>query len=549
MPAKPEQELQRLKEALKLANTAVYEWNPETRQFQWTHPLPDSLGLPKDDCGDKESLCQYVPEEDGNIIESQQTTLKSREKQYDSHFRLKAPDGTLWQVHDTGKQLNGSPAVLGVMTFERASEEFPVNGNRAAQAENLISPIILPSLNKAIEESLQSKESGALLIISVDNLAMIIEAHGHEIATRIMHRLCEEIQSLLPEHSSLTQMHMDHFVVVLPQATQEETAQLCLRINEALRSFGRHSDLKPLHILSSIGSVNFPDSVTTATEAIDRAYIALHSPNNLSYQAFEASAGEENKSRNQMELANFLQQAIEERKLRLAYQPIIETSTGKTAHYECLLRLVNDDGKVSSAGALIPVAERMGMIDVIDKLVLKLVAKELLHSEDVTLAFNVSNLTTGDEEWLQTFSDILDEHPEIAPRMIVEVTETAAHRDIRETAYFIASIQAKGAKVALDDFGSGYTSFRQLKSLSVDVVKIDGSFIRDVAYNSDNQFFVKTLLDFVNGFGLEAVAECVETGDAAKFLMDAGVHYMQGYYFGRSLLHRPWINGGEYEAD
>jgi len=93
----------------------------------------------------------------------------------------------------------------------------------------------------------------------------------------------------------------------------------------------------------------------------------------------------------------------------------------------------------------------------------------------------------------------------------------------------------------LDDFGSGYTSFRQLKTLSIDMVKIDGAFIRDLVENGDNRFFVKTLLDFTKAIGLKAVAEFVETGEVAKMLMEMGVEYMQGYYFGKPDTNPEWL--------
>ena len=116
-------------------------------------------------------------------------------------------------------------------------------------------------------------------------------------------------------------------------------------------------------------------------------------------------------------------------------------------------------------------------------------------------------------------------------------------------AFFVASLQSMGCQVALDDFGSGYTSFRQLKALSVDMVKIDGIFIKDLVHSADNQFFVKTLLDFTHGFGLSTVAEFVENGEITKILLDMGVDYMQGYYFGKPENRRSWLNEGEYKGE
>jgi len=146
-------------------------------------------------------------------------------------------------------------------------------------------------------------------------------------------------------------------------------------------------------------------------------------------------------------------------------------------------------------------------------------------------------------------TETLRNNPNIAKRLIVEITETAAQHDLRSTAYFVSALQAQGCRIALDDFGSGYTSFRQLKALDVDMVKIDGAFIKDITENPDNRFFVKTLLDFTQGFGLQSVAEYVEKGETAKTLMDMGIDFMQGYYFGKPENYRSWVKEGEYRKD
>jgi EAL domain-containing protein (putative c-di-GMP-specific phosphodiesterase class I) len=286
-----------------------------------------------------------------------------------------------------------------------------------------------------------------------------------------------------------------------------------------------------------------------ANDALDKAYVTVNSMQSTPQRTYESTRHEADQCRQQMGLANYFFKAMKEKRLRMAYQPVIDSITGNTVHYEALLRIVNSAGKISSAGALIPVAERMGLIDVIDTLVMGLIVDELRGSPDVTLAFNVSNMTTENGVWLDNFRQKLKETPEIAPRIIVEITETAAQRDLRSAAFFVASLQELGCQVALDDFGSGYTSFRQLKALSVDMVKIDGVFVKDLAQSADNQFFVKTLMDFAQGFGLKTVAEFVETGEVAKTLMGMGVDYLQGYYFGKPENHRSWLHDGEYRKE
>jgi EAL domain-containing protein (putative c-di-GMP-specific phosphodiesterase class I) len=322
------------------------------------------------------------------------------------------------------------------------------------------------------------------------------------------------------------------------------------RIHSIVQNFGRDSfATASLHLIGAIGSVNFPLETATAHDALDKVYVAVNGEHAAPCRTFEMTRREADLSRQQMGLANYLLKAFKEERLRLAFQPVIESKTGKTAHYEALFRIVSASGKISSGGALIPIAEKMGLIDMIDTMVMKMVIAELRHSKDVTIAFNVSNVTTEDAVWLDTISQLIKETPEIASRLIVELTETAVHRDLRRTAFFVASLQSLGCQVALDDFGSGYTSFRQLKALSVDMVKIDGIFVKDLAHSSDNRFFVKTLLDFSKAFGLTTVAEFVETGEIAKVLMEMGVDYLQGYYFGKPENHRTWLNEGEYKGE
>jgi EAL domain-containing protein (putative c-di-GMP-specific phosphodiesterase class I)/GGDEF domain-containing protein len=388
------------------------------------------------------------------------------------------------------------------------------------------------------------------MLISITNLSMIINAYGHDTSEIVMHDLIKMIQAMLAEGDTIQRLQRDQIGIILARRDQEDVAGIANRINNTIQNFGRDSfATASLHIIGTIGSVNFPGESASANDALDKVYVAVCSSQSSPHRTFEMIQREADHSRQQMGLANYLLKAYKEKRLRLAYQPVIESKTGQTSHYEALLRLVNQAGKISSAGALIPVAERMGLIDIIDTMVMEMVVEELRHDPHVKLAFNVSNLTTENPAWLDAIHEATKDDAGITSRLIVEITETAVHRDLRRTAFFVASLQSMGCSVALDDFGSGYTSFRQLKALSVDMVKIDGVFIKDIAQNSDNQFFVKTLLDFANGFGLATVAEFVENGEIAKILMGMGVNMLQGYYFGKPENHRKWKNEGEYQSE
>lgn len=405
-------------------------------------------------------------------------------------------------------------------------------------------------LETCIQNRIMDAGSGALVLVSITNLSMIINAYGHDTSEIVVHDLTKMIEAILPENDVVQRLQRDQLGIILSNSYPEDTYTMAGRIINIIQNFGRDNfATASLHLIGVIGCVSFPLETAGAHDALDKAYVAVNSGQSAPCRTYEMTRREADDSRQQMGLANYLLKAFKEKRLRLAYQPVIESHSGKTVHYEALLRMVNPTGKISSAGALIPVAEKMGLIDIIDTMVMEMVIEELRRDPDVSLAFNVSNWTTENPAWLENITQQLKNSPEVSDRLIVEITETAMHRDLRRTAFFVATLQSLGCKVALDDFGSGYTSFRQLKALSVDMVKIDGAFVKDLPYNADNQFFVKTLLDFTRGFGLQTVAEFVENGEIAKILMSMGVDMMQGYYFGKPENHRTWLNEGEYSKE
>lgn len=410
--------------------------------------------------------------------------------------------------------------------------------------------LIEQTLNEMMHHAETKNTSGAVLLVHFSNLAMIINAYGHDMSEQVVRDIMGRIEFVITAKDKVIRCQRDQLILCLANAYPEDSEQMARRITNIVQNYGRETYLSSaLHVMANISSVHFLSETKDPKDALDKAYTALHSSQESIYRPYAIAKLQADQCRQQMGLASYLFTAYQENRLRMAWQPVVSTTKGHTAHYEALLRIKGTNGKISSAGALIPVAEKMGLIDTIDEMVMELVIKELRNDPNVSLAFNVSNNTTENHIWLDRLHALLDETPEIASRLVVEITETAAQRDLRRVAYFVASLQSMGCSVALDDFGSGYTSFRQLKALSVDYVKIDGVFIRDIATNADSRFFVKTMLDFIKGFGLKSVAEFVENGEVAKILMDLGVDYLQGYYLGKPANTRPWLNEGEYKAE
>jgi EAL domain-containing protein (putative c-di-GMP-specific phosphodiesterase class I) len=188
---------------------------------------------------------------------------------------------------------------------------------------------------------------------------------------------------------------------------------------------------------------------------------------------------------------------------------------------------------------VIPVAERLGLIRLIDRRVVELVAAELVADPTVKLSLNVSPLSTIDPEWWASLDAQLRQHSGIGERLTVEITEMAAIHDVDDTRGFVTRVKDLGCRIAIDDFGAGHTSFRNLRKLGVDMVKIDGDFVQNLSRSSDDRVFVHALIELARGLGLATVAEWVQDERAAALLAEWGCDYLQGELIGAALIERP----------
>jgi EAL domain-containing protein (putative c-di-GMP-specific phosphodiesterase class I) len=243
-----------------------------------------------------------------------------------------------------------------------------------------------------------------------------------------------------------------------------------------------------------------------------------------------------------MAIEETVRAALGQNRLLFAFQPVVCAISGEIDYFECLLRMRDEDGGLIPCGEFIAAAEETGLIGLIDRYVLNQAVGELAAHPAVRLGFNVSGRTACDRPWLRSLIALLRRRPECARRLVVEITETAALGDLGESAHFVDTLRHTGCRVALDDFGAGHTSLRHLQALAVDIVKIDGSFVRSLPARRENRIILRHLLGLTRGFGFGTVAECVETAEEASLLREEGVGYLQGYHFGRPTIERPWLD-------
>jgi diguanylate cyclase (GGDEF)-like protein len=540
-----------LKTALDATGDLAYLWDLATDRIAWLGPVEEVFGPTRP--GTADAFAQLLNPRD---MPARMTALSehlSTGRAFECDYRIEAPGrGTIW-VHDRGRAQTGPAgapvALVGTLRRVTALKLRQEALEHSLDYDTLTGRLSRLRLADAVERSLEWAErtggGGGVLAIGVDRMSMVNSAFGSETGDAILIGVARRIEDCLTTREMLGRLGADRFGVVLPRCDEAETAEIASAVLAAVRSEPIATPSGALHATVSIGGATFPEGSNTAAEVIARAESALHEAKQAGrdrYAAYRQTTQQRDRRRQALGLGERMRRAIREDRLTLAFQPVVRARTGALAHYECLLRLLTPEGEPVSASQFMPTIEEMGLSRVIDLHVLDLALRELERAPSVKLAINISGHTAGDRGWVEMLATHLDGRTELARRLIIEITETAALKDIAETARLVSGVRELGCKVALDDFGAGYTSFRQLQELTVDAVKIDGSFIRDIHEREDAQKIVLNLLAISESFGLETVAECVETPAEARFLAEAGVPYLQGYLFGRPSIERPWAD-------
>lgn len=240
------------------------------------------------------------------------------------------------------------------------------------------------------------------------------------------------------------------------------------------------------------------------------------------------------------ETVYLVEKALKEQRCMLAFQPVVQARMARRpAFYEGLIRVMDEAGRVIPAGDFMASIETQVLGRQIDSMALKLGLDVLARDPGLRLSINMSARSIGYPEWLATLERGLRVDARIAERLILEITESSAMAVPELVVHFMQDMQERGICFALDDFGSGYTSFRYLRDFYFDIVKIDGDFIRGLAENPDNQVMTQALVSIARHFDMFTVAECVENVEDARKAVELGVDCLQGYLFGAPDISLP----------
>jgi diguanylate cyclase (GGDEF)-like protein len=398
-------------------------------------------------------------------------------------------------------------------------------------------------LGKALEDAVRFQGSCAFLLVAVDNLARINECYGFEIADEVIAEVAKRIRTDLRGVDSLGRFSGNKFGVVLTNCTPEDMTIAADRLLAAVRDEVVHTSAAPVAITATIGGVAAPRHARTVDEVLARAQESLDAAKAKrrgSFFAYRPSIEREAMRRENVRATDEIVTALNERRILLAFEPVVEAVSRKPVFHECLMRIMRGDGTLLGAGDIVPVAERLGLVRLIDYRVVDLVMAELLATPDLKVSLNVSPASSLDPDWWGSLATQLRQHPSAAERITIEITEMAAFQNVDDAAGFVTRAKDLGCRVAIDDFGAGNTSFRNLRRLGVDIVKIDGSFVQNLARSNDDRLFVRTIVELAKGLGLATVAEWVQDEESAAMLIAWGCDYLQGSLVGEASTERPY---------
>jgi diguanylate cyclase (GGDEF)-like protein len=384
----------------------------------------------------------------------------------------------------------------------------------------------------------------ALAYIDLDRFKLINDLFGHHAGDEVLLQVCERITAVLADGQHLGRVGGDEFVIVMPDTTMDAAELICRGIVGRIGGKPFRVADKAFHVRCSVGLIEvaaglpMKDAMSTADHACREA----KQGQNAGFVVYERHAKAFRERESELRLVARLSGTDPMASMFVEMQPIMSLKAPENSlNFEVLLRMQDTDGSICSAGPIIAAAEKSGRAGVIDRWVLAttldwIARHEAQLGKTQFVCMNLSGASLNDEQFIQDTVEILARYKQVASFLCMEVTESVALRDLDNTRRFIEHVRTFGVKVALDDFGAGYTSFSYLKELPADVLKIDGSFVVNINAHPANVAIVEAIVNLAVNLGMKTIAEWAEDAATVRTLAELGVDYVQGWAVAPSML-------------
>ena len=533
----------------------VYDWDIGSDRLRWGANVCEVLGL--DDAGLLDtgiSLAGHLaPESPGNRYEAVMAACErdcGSGAAFQVQYGLVIPGqtgrgddkGRTW-IEDKGRVFAGpdrrptrAHGIIRVITERFESE-------RQLAFRSIFDPLT-GALNRAnitghiarmFAQSARNQSSFALLMVDIRDLADINHRHGYDVADELIGGVAGRMRANMRATDVLGRYSGNKFAMVLDACNDEQMLVAARRLMQSVEEAPVPTSAGPLQVSLHVGCTMAPRHARQTQPLLQHAEEALAQARSRKLRqplVFAPNAARDEARRRALRMSDDIIAALNERRIALAFQPVVQAGSHLPMFYEALLRLRRPDGSLASPGEVLPLAEQSGLIVHLDHRVLELALARLAGEPALRLAINVAAATIHDPAWPQHLSAALRMSPGTGERLLVEIAETCVAEDAERTGVAVRAMKELGVRVALDHFGAGHLSFRHLRPLGFDLLKIDGAFMQNLEGSPDDRFFVRTLIELAAHLGIPTVAEWVENAASARILGEWGVDFLQGFHFG-----------------
>jgi len=395
-------------------------------------------------------------------------------------------------------------------------------------------------LQKTIRRCQDIGICSVILYLDLDQFKVINDTAGHPAGDQLLCEISRILARTIRPQDVLARIGGDEFGIIMPRSSLRKASKRAERIRQAIENhsffWGRHS----FQITTSIGIMPIDQharDLSVVMSSVDALCYAAKRSGRNQVHAFDPDDPQQSRHHQEMYMASHALRAVQEDRLVLHYQkvlPLQESGAPPLFWAEVLVRIRDGEGALVHPGEFIPALESYGGIRKLDRKVLEIAIRHLAKTPGCRFSINISRASISDKGFASFIVGLIRQYGVAPDRIVLEITETATVLNLEITRAFIAEIKQLGCQVALDDFGSGMSSFSFLSELDFDYIKLDGSFVRNIDQSPTNQAIVQAICSVSRVMGKKTIAEFVENASIARQLSDIGIDYAQGYH-----LHRP----------
>ena len=401
---------------------------------------------------------------------------------------------------------------------------------------------LMQELGAEVERCRNGERTSALLFIDLDQFKYVNDTGGHAAGDNLLVSAARQILATVRDEDLVARFGGDEFIVLLRDVARRDARKVADQVLEAMRRVTHAEGDRVFNLQCSIGLAHIGSSKHGPEEIVAHGDLACQAAKRRGrnrVEAYRISSREDVQMGEDVRWMQRIREALAGDAFVLHFQPLLHLASGEIDHYEALLRMRTDTGLVGPA-AFLPAAARFGLMSAIDFWVIEQAIRALaaLGEEErgkLRLSVNVSGFALEETELVPRIRAMLSEHGVPGDRLVFELTEHIAVRFASETDDRLQQLRSLGCALAIDDFGTGYSSFSYLKRLPVDYLKIDGSFVRNLARDKVDQAMVRMTAGLAREIGLKTVAEYVQSEAAMKLIRKYGIDYAQGSYVGRAM--------------